>query len=523
MSLDLHEIVRLREQDKLTIQAIADQFGVNKSTISRFLNKKTNPEFWESKPLASGTTIAPNSQRKKLQGKRFAFVAAQNNTYVHKGFLEALHTYCEHDDASLIVGTMHYNKNAYSKKDEQDDKCWFDPAIEDFIMDEPLTVAEGLVWCGELDVSPTIAKPLSRFGTYTRSNSGIIPHAKVQLDSLPTPKYDTAKMMYTTGCVTQINYIQRTAGQAASFDHVFGALIVEVDEDGDWFAFQVMAESKTGNFYHHDKYYTSGGVTSGHRLKGLNHGDLHGVSVCPDVAFTSWGKDNPDNIVDTLRPEYQFCHDTLSFDYRNHHNIKNPLFRFKQFARGKESVRREMELTCELLEDLKRDDCQLVVVDSNHDRALQKWIIESDFKQDPVNSVFMLELSLALYKAVEDGEDFHMFEFASRMVSEDMCDVEFLREDESFRICGIECGSHGDSGNNGARGGVASFAKQSVKHNIGHGHACFILGGVFQAGMAGGLDQGYNKGGSSWSNSGIFTYPNGKRSIFTIKNRKWRA
>ena len=41
--------------------------------------------------------------------------------------------YCDENDAELIVGTVHYNKNAYQKSDDQDFNCWFDPKISKYI------------------------------------------------------------------------------------------------------------------------------------------------------------------------------------------------------------------------------------------------------------------------------------------------------------------------------------------------------------------------------------------------------
>ena len=421
------------------------------------------------------------------------------------------------------MGTFHYNKNAYQKGDEQDGQCWFDPKVRDYILDESVEVAKDLLWCGELDIIPTAVNPLSGFHSYTKSESGIIPHAKVQLESLPTPKHDPCKILYTTGAVTQRNYIERKAGQIASFHHVFGAVVVEVDQDGDWFARQLIGESGTGNFYDLEKYYTSNSVTSD-TVEAVNWGDIHAASICPHVEKASWCKTNKMNMLDTLKPKYQFIHDAFSNERRNHHNLKDPLYLYKQHVNGEEDVKEEVKLTTDLMEKMGRDFSERVVVDSNHDRSLQRWIVEQDFKSDPVNAVFMLELTLAMYKSVGVDEKFHTFEHACRMVSSDMDSVRFLRQDESFKVCGdIECGQHSDTGNNGSRGTVRSYQQVGVRHNLGHSHSCCIKDGVVQAGMSGNLDQGYNKGNSSWSNSSIVTYKNGKRTIVTLKKGKWRG
>ena len=59
--------------------------------------------------------------------------------------------------------------------------------------------------------------------------------------------------------------------------------------------------------------------------------------------------------------------------------------------------------------------------------------------------------------------------------------------------------------------------------------ACFFFGWwIYFAlptcpGITGGLDQGYNVGPSSWSNSHVPIYANGKRCILTMWRNKWRA
>jgi hypothetical protein len=88
---------------------------------------------------------------------------------------------------------------------------------------------------------------------------------------------------------------------------------------------------------------------------------------------------------------------------------------------------------------------------------------------------------------------------------------------------GIECGSHGDLGINGSRGSINAFQKAGTRYNIGHSHSANIKDGVCQSGTSGKTDKGYNRGITSWSHSLITTYPNGKRTIITIKNGKYRG
>lgn len=475
-----------------------------------------------SNPIAQGTIHNPISTRKKFNGSRFVITSAQNNTHIHEDFFKALEVYCEDKGAKLLVSPFFYNLQgvSYGKRDE----VWFDKRIEPFLVNESVELAKDLVFCGELNILPTAVNPLSGLYNYTGDHSCIVPHTKLQLESVPTPKNDPAKLMYTTGTITQRNYRQEKVGQKGQWHHSFSALVVEIDKDGDWFVRQLNAESDTGCFYDLSWYYTPKGKGSvPHTVSALQFGDIHTDKLSEDIAEMCWG-DSEDSIAGSLVPEYIFVHDIHDHARRNHHNIKDPYFLFKQFTQGKESVEEEVERTCSILEDISRH-AKVIVVESNHDLALERWLKEQDYRKDPVNAEFFLTMQLENYRTMKRGEELQTFKTACEMVGlSPYNEVRFLTTDETFRLHSIEMGQHGHNGSGGARGNVSAFQKQGIKFNIGHSHSCNIKDGIYQAGACMKVkDSGYAVGGSSWSISHIVTYSNGKRAIITCKNNKWRA
>lgn len=478
------------------------------------------------KPLAAGTSVRPHKKRKSFTGQRYVFTSAQNNTYVHEDFLESLLEYCRYNDAELVIGTFNYNKNAFQNGPNED--VWFDPKIRQYIMDESANIFEGLVWCGELNILPTAVNPLSGLLSYTRDSSGIIPHAKVRLESVATSKHLPCRMMYTTGAVTKANYIQQKSGQKAEFHHVFGALVAEVDEDGDWFVRQLITDSDTGEFQDLTNIYKPGLVVTGQRVEAINYGDLHAEKVDEIVYEATFGEGG---MLDQLSPRYQFAHDTADFTKRNHHNIKDHLFRYRMQLQhdGKDLVVDDIKNCCTQLMDMQREWCQTVVVESNHDLALLKWLKESNPKEDNVwNAIFYHKCQTRVLESlVHNEKDFSIFEWCCTEIEPEINAV-FLKTDESFIICkehggGIECGQHGHNGSNGSRGSPKGFTNLGVRMNTGHTHTASILDGVYTAGVKAKLDMGYNIGASSWSHSDIISYANGKRCIVTFKNGKWKA
>lgn len=481
-------------------------------------------------PVIGGTLEAPDQRRQRATSRTMVFTSAQSNTLLNDDFFLALEAYCEHRDAELHISRFTYNKASHGSRSTKPgsgeasdgDDVWFDPRIEPYLSDEPLEITPDLVWCGELNILPTRINPLSSFKNYTREASAIIPHAKMAMESVPTMKQDPAKFLYTTGAVTQRNYIQKSAGQVADFHHVFGALVVEVDEDGTWWARQLNCD-KDGAFYDLTSRWTRYGVSEAHRMHAITHGDIHMQKLDMQIAEAVWGAGG---IVNQLRPKEQFFHDTIDFTARNHHNIKDPHFLHEMHMTGGGSVEREFKLAADFLSfTAYREWSEHFIIVSNHDQAIELWLRNTSAMHDPENARFWHEMNLDCYLRRERHIKPHPFTVAltSKLAPHFLSRCRVLQEDDSYRILDeIEAALHGHLGPNGARGNPKNL-RTAGKANTAHTHSCGITEGVFTAGVYGKLDMGYNKGLSGWSHTFIGTYPNAKRALFTIKKgRAWR-
>jgi len=523
------EIIRLRNEG-LSIRKLEEKMGIPRATIHDFLNRRTFAEFWEEydkKPIAGGYMDDHHNEILEFESEKYIITSAQNNTYVHRKFLETLEVAAEELNAKILVGTFSYNTRGFQNLEKGEGE-WFDPKIVKYITDKPVKLCNDLMFCGELNILPTAVSPFSGLNSYTKQRSGIVPHAKMQLESLPTHKSRPSRMMYSTGTVTQRNYVAKKAGQKAEFDHVFGALIVEVDKKKGLSWVRQISADKDGSFYDLDKCYTVEGSFEHDGVLGVNYGDIHAEKEDEEIFNLSFGE-REDSILNALKPKYQLIHDVLDFEARNHHNIDDPHFMFKMHVENKGKVVDNIKCVANTLNRMKRDFSKVVVVESNHDLALTSWLKKSDFKKDYENAIFYLECQLAKYKSIQNKEkDFHLLEYAIKnLTGLGADDIQFLKTDESFvigdSINGIECGEHGHNGTNGTRGSINAFVKNGMKYNIGHSHTPCIRSGVYQAGVSGRMDMGYNIGSSSWAQSHIITYPNLKRAILTIKDGKYRG
>ncbi len=487
--------------------------------------------------------------RRKKGVTRFLFTSAQSNTLLFDACWDNLLALAKHYKATLHVSRFAYIKAGLGARGDKKDwfknlntennpgipkedfkavkALWWDERLTPYLLDERAEVAPGLVFCGEMNILPTKAKPLSGYQVYTGRKSGIFPHVKIAMESVATMRDHATKFNYTTGTVTMRNYIARDAGLKAEFHHCYGALLVEVNEDGDWWCRQINADSE-GTLYDLDMCAHNGKIGTGRGfVHSFNPGDTHAWNIDPEVFEALWGEGG---LVDTLRPKHQFHNDLLDFEPRSHHNIKKPHMQFLYHVRGREGVKQELLSTASLVEKTLRPWMTTHIVDSNHDRHIARWLEEEDGRRDPVNALFWSNLNNETYEFINKHHDEpNHFELAMRMVAPSVAKkLDFIPQDGSYIICpdaggGIECGMHGDRGANGARGSAMSIAKMGRKANIGHSHSACIIDGVYQAGTCSIMKLSYNHGASSWSQSHIITYVNGKRAIICTWRGKWRA
>lgn len=518
------------------IAEVAREFGLARSTVSERLRAAKI----QDKPALDGRVGEMRQDSRSLPSegavKRYILTSAQNNTAVHPEVWRNLKALAEHYDAEIMVSRFTYNKRAYAANevkpgttDDDVDTLWYDEAVGPYVCDWRVKLAPGLVWCGEMNILPTAVDPLSGFETYTGRKSGVFPHVKVAMRSVASAKYEPTKFNYTTGTVTQRNYIQKKAGLKAEWEHVYGAVLVEVDHEGDWFVRQLIADDD-GAICDLDARAVKGKVTTGHRVEAINWGDIHVAYLSQEIFDTCWGARG---IMDTLRPRYQFMHDLCDVRAFNPHTRRNHHARFKNYVEGVSDALVDINQVGFFLKEAARPWCETVVVASNHDNWFQRWLVDTDFRDDPTNAVLYLEAQLRTYRAIADGVDERsvaadVLAWVLREYGECPEDTRFLKLDESFVICkdqnnGIECGHHGHYGVNGARGSARSFARSGRRTNTGHTHSAGIWGGSWVAGVIGALDMVYNAGLSSWSYSLIVTHQNGKRQIVTIWRNKWRA
>ncbi len=453
---------------------------------------------------------------------RFLISSAQDDTPVHSDFLKNMEAYANYIDASILIGGHTYQLGLFD--DHAADANVYDPALSPYLCHERVQLTTDVLYLGSANIMPTTANPLNGWLTQNHGGHVVVPHSRIALQSIPRLQGQDPRFAISTGTVTMPNYTARAAGQKSIFHHTFGFTVVEIDVDGEVFMRPVSA-AEDGSFQDLNTYVSDGICHGDQRVRAISWGDIHHEQLDPIIAAASFGYDTKTkttldniNILDGLQPEIQFFHDTLDFRRRNHHNLHDPHVMALVTASGSENVESEVQEASDFIAACTRDWCTTVMVESNHDNALSRWLKNPDGAADVENAYFWHELNAAWHKAIRAGNSsFNAVEYAMRCA--DLPDsVEFVAAGQGYQVDDVECGLHGDLGISGSRGSPNQFKRFGVRTSTGHTHTPSISEGAYVAGVSAKLEQGYNKGPTTWAHAHVVQYHNGKRTILLMSS-----
>jgi hypothetical protein len=491
----------------------------------RFLCKDCGkPSYGENTSYEKRTKPAKKNKPAKLtkpkhSGQRtFVITSATNDVPVNWKFFNTLKNYCSWNNAELIIVPIKYQQGlnpdgGYSWPDE----------LHPYFESKNIKLCTGLRLLAGTRVMPAIGNPLSGFECFSKGDSIVIPHAQLQMKSIAVSHVDPSAVLTTTGSMTDPVYTPTKQGEKASFNHSFSAIVVEEDADVDGFHFRVLNSDETGSFYDLDRFYDADMVSTSTYIPGIVLGDEHIIHSDPEVVSATFT--NVDSIVNTLKPKFIIRHDSLDFYSANHHHQKNVFTQYAKYISGKNNTTAELALTIDHVLDTTPEFSKSVIISSNHNEALLRWLQEANPKLEPWNSVLYHELTYLMLKKTSMGQSGaeypNPFElWAKHNYSLD--NVQFVNSYESFKVHGIECAFHGDKGTNGSRGSAIQFSKLGSKSIVGHSHSPAIFQGCYQVGHSCYSKLEYNQGPSSWGKAHCLIQPNGKRQILFIINGKYR-
>jgi hypothetical protein len=454
--------------------------------------------------------------------RRYIVTAAQNATPVDPVWWSVIQTMAKFKGAEILVIPLRY-KNPTSRwtASQRNEEYWA-PEVRPYLWNARTPLNKNLTVLGDIKIQPTASSPLTGSDALSLASSGIIGHTKLHLKAVPTPSNRMAKILTTTGACTVANYTDTRAGRIGEFHHSLSAVLVEID--GSKFHLrQLHFDRTTGTCTDLDTRYSDHDTTEpAPRALALVMGDTHVEYVDPDVVNATFG---PGGIVEVTRPEHLVWHDLLDGYACNPHHAGNPFNMVAKRRGNTDDVRAEVERAIDFVHYRTPYDTQSVVVASNHDDFLRRWIISNDWRKDPVNAEFYLETALAMVKGTQlgTGGTEYPCPFAYWLNKAASDRVRSLGMDESFVLGGVELGMHGDAGPNGARGSIKNLRRIGIRSIIGHSHSPGIDEGTYQTGTSTRLRLEYNHGPSGWINAHCLLNADGKRQLIIVVDGDWRA
>lgn len=456
--------------------------------------------------------------------KRIVITSAQNDCEVDEDFIAALRTYCSSNSAGLMIIPIRYKTPGKESNMEYDD------LIEPYLVDNDVTFdGYDLKVLGSLKLLATAVNPLAAMDAFSKGKSLIIGHSQLQLRTMARGKdRKYPAILTTTGSVTKENYSITKSGAQADFNHSMSAVVIEFDSDGKTFFMRHLNYGGDGYFYDLNYRYSSTGlrIPTG-RVSAIVTGDTHVRHHDPEVEQATFGYGS---LCDLLHPKEIVRHDVLDFETRSHHSIKDQFIEYTKHHTGRHNVEDELIEACEFLTHTSPKDCLNVIVASNHDSHLDKWLRETDGKKDPENAKIFHLLSYLMYERMENEsmripQAFEVYwdHTKNEHPERDLTKIKFLSTFDSYKIHGIELACHGHNGISGARGSPQQFANVPHKMISGHSHSPSINKGCYVVGTSSEFHLPYINSFSKWDHAHCIIYPNGKRQLIFLRNGKFRA
>lgn len=499
--------------------AAAAAMSVSRSTFqARLRSARASPV---ARATVAARDAAPAPCVEWIESARYVITAAVNATPVHAGFWAALKRYAKHRKARIVVVPLRYKNPTSHWAAEQDSGDWWAPEVVPYLYSRRVDMHPALRLLADIRTQPTAQQPLQGMDSITGGASGIIAHPRLALTTIPTPQSRLPKIMTTTGACTLASYSPTVAGAKGDFHHSFGACVVELA--GGAFHIRHINALHDGSFIDLDReYLPDAAPRAAPRAAALVLGDTHVDFLDPEcdaATFLSGG------MVEVLRPEAVVLHDVLDCYSVSHHHTKDPITLYAKHHARRNNILAEVQRCAEYVTDRIPPDTRCILVGSNHNDHLGKWVRETDPRKDPENAIVWAKLYSAMCAAARIGdsglETIDPFELLMR----ERCAraPDFVGR-SGHVIAGIEVGMHGDRGPNGVRGTRKALSKIGAKSIIGHSHSPGIEGGCYQTGTSSRLTLEYSAGSpSSWMHTHCVVYANGKRALLHVVGGRWRG
>lgn len=440
--------------------------------------------------------------------KRFVITTAVIGKEVNKEFADALRNYAKRNNALLIALPC---EDVVSRGKKAQKTLEISPDLSDFRVVFKDTYINKNLCLSSIKVSAKQINPLTGLDRLTVQNQAsiIVASPKVFLRYVPNMHYDIPPALMTTGAVTVNNYdtdryMSKRTSVLAENDHTYGAVIVEVENEKIFHFRHVQASLYNSITDMGIDYLPDGSVKPMDNtvmIMGDSHTGYHDKEL-HEAAMKSALKAGVDSV---------FLHDIFNATSVTHHDKGKGITRAKKAKSNKLSLELELMALRNYLNIMVLQGMEVFIVPSNHDAMLLKWLESGGYVEDPLN----YELGVKLAAAAVNENDPLQYAIEEELGYKEE-KIHWLKEDESCQVYGVECSMHGSAGANGSRGSLQIFEKGLGNCVTAHTHSAAIIRDAFCVGTVGIMDQGYNKGLSSWTRTCCLIYKNGTKQLINF-------
>ena len=439
--------------------------------------------------------------------RKFVITTAVMGKEVNKSFADSLRNFAKRNDALLLAlpceDVVSRGKKAKILE--------ISPDLSDFkVVFKDTYINKNLCLCA-IKVSAKQINPLTGLDRLPvqRHASIIMASPKVFLKYIPNMHYDIPPAIMTTGAVTENNYdtdryLSKRTSTLAEGDHAYGAVIVEVENDKIFHFRHVKASSYNSITDMGIDYLPDGSIQPmnetvmimGDSHTGYHDKELHEATM---GAALKTG-------VNTI-----FLHDVFNGTSITHHDVGKGITRAVKAQENRLGLELECVAVKNYINNIRLYDMDVYIVASNHDQMLLRYLEEGRFASEPMNYKFSVKLAAAAI----DGHDPLRYAIEEELGYKDER-VHWLTEDNSCQVYGVEVSQHGSRGANGAKGTLKTFENALGNCVTAHTHTAAIIRDAMCVGMVGIMNQGYNKGLSSWTRTCCLIYKNGTKQLINF-------
>lgn len=434
--------------------------------------------------------------------KRYVLSAIIPGQKVNESFMQSIFTYCEKKNAELLLLVMRGVKkdDSFSKEVYEKYSKYF---VTEIVLNENLKVMDFLLL-------PQQIVSLTGLDRIARSDSVIVAHTKQEMISIPNRINKYPHLMYSTGCVTFSNYSDDRIGKIATQDHVQGGCIIEIVDKKKFHVKNFQCDKDNG-------FAVDGEYFKLNKINKINTdivlGDLHIGAECP-IAI-----ENSKKMIKEYNCKKVYLNDLFDARSVNHHEDNDI---YAQYTRPiqQQSLQQELDYLGNFLINFSEGlhKVEFIVVASNHDYFVSRWLTEGRFVFDSPNNA---KLGAELFVHLLDGENPIEYYLRSRGYLRNI-NIHFATLNEELTSYGYSI-LHGHKGVNSPRGSVRSFDKCYDKNVTAHSHSPKRFRNSCVCGTNSLLDPPYIAGtGSSWVHSNVLINANSTDQIVHIINGKWK-